>query len=572
MSGDDPKSVAFPKAEVSPEEQARRLRVEVERLAGLPAVERLFYIECEGIAEKHGVTRPVLKKMVDSAVEANEKRANEDKAENRRSEQRAEKERSKARQEEKRARREQERADKEAERKRKEREKTFEAIAKLPLLAHEARLAELAKRSGEDLDFLRDEFAAYYVPADMDTKPIEPWDQPVDTHALLLELMAQLRRYVVVQDDVAIAITLWLPFSWIHEVAVHSPLLIARSTEPDSGKTTLLGVLSFLVPRAYSAVELTGTNIYRIVDLKKPTLLIDEADQLFRRKAALAEIINAGWTKGGARIPRMVHGVIHEFDAFCPKVIGLLGLNLPGTMASRAIVCMLWPKLPSEQVADFRHVDDDDFRTLRRKLMRWAADNALRLKDANPVMPPGFSNRVTTNWCLLLAIADLAGGLWPAWARAAAVNLSHNHQPSERLRLLAALQPIFATREQIPSAELVAQLTADPDGEWAEFRGRGPLSQRQIATLLAGFEIFPVVLHPTKRASLSRRGYRRSQFDDAFARFLPQQSEPAIRTFELGSLNAGTTRQKCSDVRIGEHDHGQAQSRLDANHGAARRP
>src|SRR5262249_47758879 len=44
----------------------------------------------------------------------------------------------------------------------------------------------------------------------------------------------------------------------------------------------------------------------------------------------------------------------------------------------------------------------------------------------------------------------------------------------------------------------------------------------------------------------------------------------AIRTFEHGSLNAGTTRQKCSDVWIGGHDHGQAQSRLDANHRAAR--
>src|SRR5262249_33467158 len=157
--------------------------VEVERLAGLPAVERLFYIECEGIAEKHGVTGPVLKKMVDSTVEANEKRADEDKAENRRREERAEKERREARQGEERPRDEQKQADKEAERKRKEREKAFEAIGKLPRLAHEARLAELAKRSGEDLDFLRDEFAAYYVPADIDTKPIEPWDQPVDTHA-----------------------------------------------------------------------------------------------------------------------------------------------------------------------------------------------------------------------------------------------------------------------------------------------------------------------------------------------------------------------------------------------------
>ena len=535
MNGDDPKILELPKAEIAPEERARRLKVEVERLAGLPAVERLFYIESDGVAEKHGVSRAVLKEMVEATIRANEKKAREDKAEDRQRIRRVEKNKVTAQRElareQAKQKREQDQADKEAERKRKERKKAFEAIGKLPVLAHEARLAEHSKRSGEDLDFLRDEFAAYYVPADIDTKPIEPWDQPVDTHTLLIELMAQLRRFVVVQDDVAIAITLWILFSWVHEVAVHSPLLVATSAEPDSGKSTLLGVLGFLVPRPYSVVELTGTNIYRIVDLKNRTLLIDEADQLFRRKAALAEIINAGWTRGSARIPRIVHGVIHEFDAFCPKVIGMLGLNLPSTMASRAIVCMLWPKLPSEQVADFRHVDDDDFTTLRRKLMRWAADNAVLLKDATPVVPPGFSNRVTANWCLLLAIADVAGGLWPEWARAAAVKLSHQrHQPSERLRLLAALHPLLATREQITSAELVELLIADPDGEWAEFRGRGPITQRQVAALLAGFEIFPVVLHPTKQASLSRRGYRRSQFGDLFARFLP--NDPNIRTLK----------------------------------------
>jgi hypothetical protein len=46
--------------------------------------------------------------------------------------------------------------------------------------------------------------------------------------------------------------------------------------------------------------------------------------------------------------------------------------------------------------------------------------------------------------------------------------------------------------------------------------------------LLKEYEIAPVVLHPTKRAELSRHGYRRAQFKDAFARFLP--SDPNIRT------------------------------------------
>ena len=45
-------------------------------------------------------------------------------------------------------------------------------------------------------------------------------------------------------------------------------------------------------------------------------------------------------------------------------------------------------------------------------------------------------------------------------------------------------------------------------------------------------EIRPVVVHPTKRADLSRHGYRAAQFEDAFARFLPP--EPNIRTLKRG--------------------------------------
>jgi hypothetical protein len=51
-----------------------------------------------------------------------------------------------------------------------------------------------------------------------------------------------------------------------------------------------------------------------------------------------------------------------------------------------------------------------------------------------------------------------------------------------------------------------------------------------VAALLKDFEIRPVVVHPTKRADLSRHGYRAAQFEDAFARFLPP--EPNIRTLK----------------------------------------
>jgi uncharacterized protein DUF3631 len=84
------------------------------------------------------------------------------------------------------------------------------------------------------------------------------------------------------------------------------------------------------------------------------------------------------------------------------------------------------------------------------------------------------------------------------------------------------LMPRFAPiTDVITSAEIVQRLNADPEDEWREFRGRSGITQRQVAALLAAYNIQPGVVHPTKRSGLSRRGYRRAQFDEAFRRFLP---------------------------------------------------
>jgi hypothetical protein len=67
---------------------------------------------------------------------------------------------------------------------------------------------------------------------------------------------------------------------------------------------------------------------------------------------------------------------------------------------------------------------------------------------------------------------------------------------------------------------------------WCEYRGGrgtvGKITQRQIADLLEPYDIHPVAIHPTKRKSLTLRGYRKDQFEDVFTRFLPR--DPHIRT------------------------------------------
>ena len=96
------------------------------------------------------------------------------------------------------------------------------------------------------------------------------------------------------RPEAVIATALWTMTAWAHEGATHSPILAAISVEPDSGKSTLLGVLRFLVPKPFVSVEPTGPSVYRTVDREHPTLIIDEADDLFYRKSDLRAIVNAG--------------------------------------------------------------------------------------------------------------------------------------------------------------------------------------------------------------------------------------------------------------------------------------
>jgi hypothetical protein len=89
-----------------------------------------------------------------------------------------------------------------------------------------------------------------------------------------------------------------------------------------------------LTPDAVAAAELTGPNLYRIVDQMHPTLITDDAHRLLERRPELAHIINVvSWTRNTARIPRQerVNGqwVTHWFDAFCPKIIAGINVTHP---------------------------------------------------------------------------------------------------------------------------------------------------------------------------------------------------------------------------------------------------
>ncbi len=139
----------------------------------------------------------------------------------------------------------------------------------------------------------------------------------------------------------------------------------------------------------------------------------------------------------------------------------------------------MWPKKPDEKTDDFAYADDPEFSTIRRKLARWASDNVRIIKDLKPPQPPGFNNRLSANWKLLLQIAQHAGGGWPEQARRSAIYLSRApYEPSVGVQLLAALRAMFTkNRREITSEQVVQELLADPDSQWHEYCGSCPMSR-----------------------------------------------------------------------------------------------
>jgi putative DNA primase/helicase len=366
---------------------------------------------------------------------------------------------------------------------------------------------------------------------------VEPVDEPVDPERLITDLTTRICSHIAMAPEAALVTVLWVILTWVHKQAViHSPILLVTSPEPNSGKSTLMGVLDYLAYRALSTVGVTAAALYRSIEKWEPTVIVDEADKLFINNDDLRQVVNSGWTRGqGVLRCDGENNEPHLFPTFCPKAIAMKGMKLPDTTLSRAVVIGMERKAPGEQTASFRCQDDADFAALRRRLARYAIDNADALAKADPTLPPGFENRKAANWRLLLAIGDTAGKAFGRKARAAAEKISGAVVVSSTgIDLLADIRKILEPlepkgtepKEAISSAGLAVDLGSDPESQWSEFgKARKPITQKQIAALLKSFGIFPRAVHPPKLAA-DAKGYERIWFKDAWRRYLDPETPP----------------------------------------------
>jgi putative DNA primase/helicase len=384
----------------------------------------------------------------------------------------------------------------------------------------------------------------------------EPWPDAVDGEALLKEIAATVRSYVVAPRHVDSVVALWVAHAHAFQAFEHTPRLNITAPVKQCGKTVLLDLLQTLTPKAQRTENLSTAVLFRVIDKCSPTLLIDEYDSFLKGNEELRGALNSGHRRGGT-VMRCEgdDNEIRTFNTFAPVALAGIGI-LPGTLQDRSIIVRMARARIGEvpKRFDSRKTAHED--ELNSKLARWAGDHFSELKSIDPELPSGAFNRVADNWRPLFAIAQVIGGEWPEIARQAfeAMTAADDDAESLSIQLLADIRTILNknTNGKIPGKELVAALLELEDRPWGEFNNGKAITPAKLARMLRPFGI----ISGTRRldSEITLKGYERSQFNESFSRYLPENnvtpSQPnrdaAFWAIQKSNENSGVTFSKTS--------------------------
>ncbi|MFG2936530.1 DUF3631 domain-containing protein [Streptomyces sp. NPDC048282] len=373
----------------------------------------------------------------------------------------------------------------------------------------------------------------------------------VEGAVLLDELRTAIGKYVVLPSEEALtAVTLWVAATHIQTALQHAPRLAVVSPTKGCGKSRVLDVLHETVHQPMMTVNTSPAVIFRVIGKNPPTLLVDEADTIFGPKASgdseiLRGLLNAGHQRN--RPAWRISGPEHKptpFPTFAMAAIAGIG-DLPDTIMDRAVVLRMQKRKPGEKVTPFRsRYSVPELDALRDHLAAWLGP--LRGQAARMVPQMPVEDRAADTWEPLVIIADLAGGHWPAQARAACLAMTRHEaaqdeQSSLKTRLLRDIHRIFAQAdnpEALATQDLLAALLQDAEAPWAEHGTKG-LNAYHLSNLLRDFNISPANYRFDK--GRQAKAYMRNRFLDAWARNCPDLVEAAPEP-ERGAAPTGMAK------------------------------
>jgi len=156
---------------------------------------------------------------------------------------------------------------------------------------------------------------------------------------VVAEIIHYLKRYIYLpteEDYLLIAII--IVHSYCVDLFDRTPYLWIQG-EKGSGKTLLTQILKGLVFNPFLVSETSAAALFRIIDTERPTLFLDEVEELQKRNASnqqIFQIMNSGYQKDGC-VTRVAKAEVLRFMTYGLKIIA--GINpLMSTLEDRCIL------------------------------------------------------------------------------------------------------------------------------------------------------------------------------------------------------------------------------------------
>jgi len=220
----------------------------------------------------------------------------------------------------------------------------FASLAKLDAVAYD----RCRKTAAQNLDIRAETLdleVAKHRPQtaaadDADALPAEPkpWELPVEGHQLLNDIVAIIEQVISLKSEQAYVVATWVLFTHCVNCFSHAPILFIQSAAPGCGKSTLVQLLSMLVPRPLAISNISPAALFRCIEVWQPTLLGDEFDSFGKENPELRNVMNAGHQRGTAFVVRCIGDDLkpHRFPVWGAKAIAAIG-RLPATIQARSI-------------------------------------------------------------------------------------------------------------------------------------------------------------------------------------------------------------------------------------------
>lgn len=334
-------------------------------------------------------------------------------------------------------------------------------------------------------------------------------------------MAAVIRKHCILTDDEIHAIVLWIIASYMIDSVRIFPKLTLISPEKRCGKTTTMEIIMSLSKDGLLASNVSQPVLFRLTTLYKPTLLIDEADRFVKGgDPNLVGIINSGHTKSGATVLRC-EGESFEpraFSTWMPMVLASIQ-NLDATIMDRSIVINIRRKKTSEHVHRLPMDILNLCKPIREKLLRWGVDTAPQVQ-ANLVEPSSIGNdRAKDNWLPLFSVANQINDMWQKRCESAYKGLTPPNDLELSTELLRDIREIFHWHSgpKISTQELIGALSNDEDKPWRRCNNGKSINAHYMANTLAPYGVKPS-MH--RFSDVTRRGYEKALFEDAFERYL----------------------------------------------------